>query len=129
MDIRDFFIKDFEKTSEFLVSERFKDKEGNQIYFEIKPITYLENQEILKSSKDKNGNLNDALYRLRLVCKSVVSPNLRDSSLQEFYSALGEEKLLSKMLLAFEFENLASEVYKISGFNFSLNESVDHLKN
>lgn len=129
MDIRDFFVKDFETTKKVEISDRFQDKEGNRIDFEIKPITHEENLEVLKLCKDKNGVLNEEKYKIMLVCKSVIAPNLKDTELQKFYNVLGEEKVIAKMLLAFEFEKLASEVYKASGFDFSLEQSVDHLKN
>lgn len=129
MNVYDFFKIDLNKTEKVCISERFKDNDGNDVLFEIMPISAEENQVINKLSKGKDGQVDLEKYRLMLVCKSVVYPKLDDSELQKFYGVLGKEKLISKMLLAGEYDKLVCEVMKISGFSEDFHKSVDYLKN
>ncbi len=128
MEIRDFFIEG-DITKKIKISDRFRDKENRELYFEIKPISASENFEILQTIKDKNGNYDNEKYKLKLISKSVLSPNLNDSELQSFYKALGSEMLISKMLFAGEYEILAKNVLEISGFSDNLEGLVNSLKN
>ncbi|MBJ6360426.1 phage portal protein [Paenibacillus sp. GCM10012307] len=124
-------------TEEFVVSERFKDKEGNPIPWQLRSITEDHNTEIRKAStkriKGKNGSYsvetNQEEYVARLVTASVVYPELKDPELQKSYNTVGAESLLRKMLLPGEFGVLLKKVQELNGFDRDMSELVDEVKN
>lgn len=126
-----------EATEQFVVSERFKDKEGQPVSWQLRSMTEAENEECRKSAtrkvKGKNGSYtaetNTDEYLAKLVVSSIHYPNLKDAELQKSYSVLGAENLLRKMLRPGEYASLVQRVQDINGFNQGLNELADEVKN
>ncbi|WP_270166102.1 phage tail assembly chaperone [Paenibacillus sp. SYP-B4298] len=126
-----------ETTEEYIVSNRFKDEEGNPIPWKLRSITEDQNAEIRKAStrrqKGKNGSYtletNQEEYVAKLVAASVVYPELKDLELQKSYSTIGAESLLRKMLLPGEFGGLLKRVQELNGFEQELGDMVDEVKN
>lgn len=128
MDIKNFF-KPTEITREIEISDRFCDENGEICKFLIKSLSEIENEDIKKLCFDVNGNFDAQKYLAKLVCKSVIKPNLASSELQALYGVLGQEKLLKTMLLSGEYAFLCSKVQEICGFTQNFFENVDFLKN
>ena len=131
MDIKDFF-REPTKLTKVVVSDRFKDKDGNKIPFEIMPIDENKNEQIKLQCERISGNekvFDDNLYITKLVCECVVSPDLDSSELQTNYNVLGREKLIKSMLYAGEFSNLVKYVEEICGFNSDILEDIKKIKN
>lgn len=128
MDIRNFF-KPCEITKKIKISDRFTDENQENSEFIIKSITEIENDDIKKQCFDKNGVFDAQKYQAKLVCKSIISPDLSNSELQAYFGVLGEEKVIKTMLLSGEYAFLVKEIEKISGFNEEIFKSVDFLKN
>ncbi|NQX45347.1 phage portal protein [Paenibacillus tritici] len=126
-----------EATEEFIVSKRFKDKEGKPLPWKLRSITEDENQELRKAAMKKVKGRNGAYtpefdsneYLAKMVGASVVYPNLKDAELQKSYSVRGAEALLRKMLLPGEFTALMEHVNALNGYDQDLNELVDDVKN
>lgn len=124
-------------TEEFIVSSRFKDKDGNPVPWKLRSMTEDENQECRKAAtrkvKGKNGiytpeiDAND--YMAKLMTASVEYPDLKNAELQRSYGVLGAEALLRKMLLPGEFAALGERVQTLNGFATDMNELVDEVKN
>ncbi|QWU15643.1 Phage XkdN-like tail assembly chaperone protein, TAC [Paenibacillus sophorae] len=124
-------------TEEFIVSTRFKDKDGKPAAWKLRSMTEDENQECRKAAtrkiKGKNGvytpeiDAND--YMAKLMTASVVYPDLKNAELQRSYGMLGAEALLRKMLLPGEFAALGERVQALNGFGTDMNELVDDVKN
>ncbi|MNB86508.1 Phage XkdN-like protein [compost metagenome] len=124
-------------TEEFIVSSRFKDKDGNPVPWKLRSMTEDENQECRKAAtrkvKGKNGiytpeiDAND--YMAKLMTASVEYPDLKNAELQRSYGVLGAEALLRKMLLPGEFAALGERVQMLNGFATDMNELVDEVKN
>lgn len=127
MDISYFFNKPIDISKEVFISNRFKDKQGVAMPFIIKPITEAENEMLRISSRDLEGRLDYDKYLLKLVASCIASPNLQDSNLQKSYGVLGEEKVLSAMLLAGEYALLLENVQNICGFDTP--SKVEEIKN
>ncbi len=115
-----------------VVSERFKEP------FVIRALSEVENARIRKScqtikyfgkKEGKQETIDRALYVLKLVCESVVSPNLKDHELQEAWEVMTDVDLLQKMLLPGEYADLSIAVQELNGFDLSDNDLQDEAKN
>jgi superfamily I DNA/RNA helicase len=121
---------------EFVVSEDFKDQEGNVVPFQIKPIgfgqfsaireqnskTEVNNKQIIKKT-------NEGATTLALCAKSIVHPDLKSAELQDFYGVMTEVDLIDAMLDFKEIEKLAEKIMEISGLQQDVNELKDEAKN
>ena len=122
---------------EFVVSERFKDENGNPIPWKIRALTEAENEEIRRAStqyvKGKNGQripeTKPEVYLAKIAAASVLFPDLKDTELQRSYGVLGAEDLLKKMLLAGEYAALIQKVQEINGFDKDLESKIEEVKN
>ncbi|MEC0269414.1 phage tail assembly chaperone [Paenibacillus anseongense] len=137
-DISVFFAGNVEvKTQEdFIVSPRFKDKEGKPVPWVIQSITEEENDVIRKSATkvtrvkgQTQSEINQTEYIAKLVVASVAFPNLKAAELQQSYGVLGAEALVKKMLLSGEYAQLIMKVQEINGFDRDMNELVEDAKN
>lgn len=124
-------------TEDFVVSERFKDKDGNPVPWKLRGLTEEENEQCRKQAtrkvKGRNGiqipETDTEEYLAKLVVASVVFPNLKDEKLQDSYGVRGAENVVRKMLLAGEYAGLVQKVQEINGFDKSMNDLVDEVKN
>lgn len=120
---------------EFVVSDRFKDENGNPIPWKIRALSEAENAEIRKAAtkKIKSGGqfiyqFDPEEYAAKVVAASVVFPDLKNAELQKSYGVIGEVELLQRMLLAGEYTKLMRKVQEINGFE-DIQELVDEVKN
>lgn len=115
---------------EVVISKRFKDKNGDPIPFEIKPIPTSKIRKLRKSAmRYINGKVNvdiDVLNQL-MVIESLVYPDLKNEDLQQKFGIMGEEALLDAMLLPGEFDDLTTQVTELCGYNGA--ELVEEAKN
>jgi len=139
MDLSVFFMENAQAMAqeEITVSERFRDGAGEPARFLLRAVTEAENTDIRracrKKVKGKNGVFStetDAdLYLSKLAAACVVRPDLKDAALQRSWGVLGDDALLRRMLSAGEFAYLLSKVQEICGFDLTLDEMKDELKN
>lgn len=126
-----------EEVEAFVVSDRFKDKEGNPIPWNLRSISASEDEECRKAAtrrvKAKGSQstveTNSDEYLAKMAVSCVVHPNLKDAELQSSYGVLGAENLLRKMLLSGEYIGLIQKVQEINGFDRDINELVEEVKN
>lgn len=112
-----------------VVSERFKDKDGNVTPFIIKPLT----QEVcdaiqrtcVKNDKKGNSTFDRIKYVNEITAAAVVFPDLQNAELQKTYGVMGEVSLLKKMLYTNEYGTLVEEVQNLSG----MDDGFEDLKN
>lgn len=106
--------------------------------FVIKTITNSENnrlrEECTTYTKDRNGirkpSVDSTMYQRKLIVSAVVTPDLQNSELQEYYhTAPSAEDTLDAMLLAGEFLTLQQAVLEFSGFNEDIEDLKDEVKN
>lgn len=109
---------------EVVISDRFKDEDGNVVPFRIKAITQEENDLISKKatkSYKENGQryeyLDSVDYCRRLVVASTVDPDFRDKELCEGYGVLDPLQVPGKMLFSGEYAKLLQEIKALSGFD------------
>jgi hypothetical protein len=135
------FMKENKKVKEnakYPASSAFTDDEGKTLEWEIKPLTTAENENIreecVKQTRDKNGRikseLNTNLYILKVICASVVFPNLNDKKLQDSYGVMSPEELILSMIdNPGEYDEFGAFIMKYNGFNKSVNEDIEEAKN
>jgi hypothetical protein len=124
-------------TEEYIVSARFRNKEGEPVNWELRSMSEAENEDCRKAAtkrvKTKNGaympetNYDD--YLAKLTVSSIIYPNLKDAELQQSYGVLGAEALLRRMLLPGEYASLVQKVQELNGYDKDMNELVDEVKN
>lgn len=118
---------------EVAVSKRIVDEQGNLLKFKIKPMLneqYLEYQNQCTIPK-KGGKIefNTKRFNQLVILNHTVEPNFRSAELVHQAGCSTPEQLLNKMLLAGEIQVLAEQIRIISGFEDSLDDLVEEVKN
>lgn len=120
-------------TKEVVVSKRLKDEDGNLYKFTIKPMLqeeYLTYQEQCTIAK-KGGKIefNTKRFNQLLILNHTINPNFRDAEFLQKANCVRPEQALNKFLLSGEIQNLAEQIRIVSGFEDSLDDLVDEVKN
>lgn len=113
------------QTKEVIVSERFKGEDGKVLPFKIKVIDQDENDRLINAStttrRQKNGQvtkeLSSTMYSRRLILACVVTPDLRDTELCEYYKCIDPLDVPGKMLSSGEYGTLIDAITELNGFN------------
>ena len=95
------------------ISSRFIGEDNNAIKWEIRPITQMKNEEILKACGFLQQTDAKKQYEELLLAEAVVFPNLHDMKLQDSYGVMGSQKLLTVMLTPGEYEHLKEVVQEL----------------
>ena len=115
------------------ISNRFKDKNGDNLKFKIKPISFEELNRLKRKATfiDKNGQAIIDEGKLNTLCiiESTLEPSFKDIKSMEKLNINTPEQYLNKVLLAGEIERLIKEILVISGFMESIDELVCDIKN
>lgn len=115
------------KTKDVVISNAFKDEAGNPIPWKIKALNVEQIQAVAKASLT-HGHLDQQKNQVNMLVASVVSPNLRNAELQDFYEVTNEADLLKAMLLPTEYAKLYEEVVAINELQTE-EEAVKEAKN
>ena len=120
-----------------VVSDRFRDENGNPAEWEIKAVTPKEDEDIRKSCTKKvqmkkgqfqtETDVDKYVGKLAVAC--TVYPNLNDAELQDSYGVMGADELLKTMLLPGEYADYLAKVQEVCGFDITQGELVDEVKN
>lgn len=145
-DLDLFFAENVEEPKEvqYVVSKRFKDKNGKPVKWTLKPLSETENAEIKKECHKRvrvpgqrgvyQDSFDQQLYTNLLVTRTVKYPNLGDAALQDSWSKktgrkiMDEADLIQTMLLSGEFDSLSIKCQELAGY-IDLNEVADEAKN
>lgn len=116
------------------VSERFCDENGQPVLWELRAVTAEENEYLIRKNlrwDEKRGEnrLDVTAYKNDFAACGVVQPDLESEALQRHYGVMGASALLKKMLLAGEFAALYTLVSRLSGFETTLTQEADEVKN
>lgn len=126
------------ENKKIVVSNRFKDKDGKPVEWEIRSISADEDEAIRKSctkripivgkknqfTQDFDGNG----YLAKLAAKAVVFPDLNNAELQNSYGVMGAENLIRVMLYKDEFDLLTEHLVGATETE-DINELTDEAKN
>lgn len=109
-------------TREVMVSDRFKDENGEAQPFVIQAIGQDENERLADMSRVEQpvsgmpiNALDNVAYTRRLLKACVKDPDLSDSELCKYYGTMDPEEVLGKMLSIGEYQLLTEEVLNING--------------
>lgn len=95
------------------ISSRFIGEDKNAVEWEIRPITQMKNEEIIKACGVLQQKDAKKHYEEMLLAEAVVFPNLHDMQLQDSYGVMGSQKLLTVMLTPGEYEHLKEVVQEL----------------
>jgi hypothetical protein len=124
----------------YAATKSLTDENGKPLEWVIKPLSTRENDSIRDDCmievpvKGKPNmyrpKLNSSKYLAKMICASVVEPNLYDKELQDSYGVMTPEDLIKEMIDdPGEYNAFANFIQDFNGFNVSLEEKVDEAKN
>lgn len=126
------------ENKKIVVSNRFKDKDGKPVEWEIRSISAEEDEGIRKACTKKVpviGKKNQFTqdfdangYLAKLAAKAVIFPDLNDAELQNSYGVMGAEQLIKVMLYKDEFDYLTEQLVGATETE-DVNELIDEAKN
>lgn len=127
------------KTVAYKATKSLLDEDGEPLLWTLKPITSKMNDEIREDCTTEvqikgkanmyRQKVNSTKYVSRMICKTVVEPDLYDKELQDSYGVMTPEELLQAMVDdPGEYNDLATQVQEVNGFT-SMEELVDTAKN
>ena len=124
----------------FAATKSLLDEEGNPLKWTIKPLTTKENErirddcmiEVPVTGKPNmfRPKLDTSKYMSKILCASVVEPNLFDKDLQDSYGVMTPEDLLKEMIDdPGEYTTFMTFIQEFNGFNTTLEDKVEEAKN
>ena len=111
-------IKPEEITEEIVVSERFKDKDGNVIPFKIRALTKGKVEQLARKCRAKHAGKDfdiDVELGNAMIVEATVRPDFKNAELCNAYGTLDPIEVVAKMLLFGEANKLADAIAKLSG--------------
>lgn len=132
--------KILKENTTYAATKSLLDEDGKPLLWTIKPLTSKDNEEIRESCTidvpitGKPGafrpKLNTTKYLARMICASVVEPNLYDAELQDSYDVKTPEDLVMAMVDdPGEYQDFIAFIQKFNGFTESMDELVEEAKN
>ena len=137
------FLKQNKKArenTEYAATKSLCGEYGETLKWTIKPLTPREHESIREACTidvpitGKPGmyrqKLDTAKYISKLICASVVEPNLYNKELQDSYGAMTPEELVLEMIdNPGEYSEFAEFVQQFNGFDETLQDKVNEAKN
>lgn len=116
---------------EVVISNRFRDEQGNPVPFKIRAITQEENDALVRAATKveiKGGRrveyLDSVDYARRLVVASTVSPDFSSKEMCDAYGVVSPLLVPGKMLLVGEYNQLMAEITSLSGLDAGMEDEV-----
>ncbi|WP_066505561.1 phage tail assembly chaperone [Abyssisolibacter fermentans] len=138
MSLKAFFAENVERPEPIkrIISNRFKDEQGNPIAWEFTPVGEKRSKQLRKEAtkevKIKKNVYKDQTdyeqYLLKLAVETITYPDLHDKALQDSYGVMGAESLLQEMLISGEYTQLIQIINEVNKFD-SEPELVNEAKN
>lgn len=124
----------------FPATKSLVDEDGKPLEWTIRPLSTKENDNIQDDCmidvpvKGKPNvyrpKLNTSKYIAKMLCASVVEPNLYDKELQDSYGVMTPEDLLKEMVDdPGEYREFVSFVQQFNGFTNTFEDKVEEAKN
>lgn len=124
----------------FPATKSLVDEDGKPLEWTIRPLSTRENDNIQDDCmidvpvKGKPNvyrpKLNTSKYIAKMLCASVVEPNLYDKELQDSYGVMTPEDLLKEMVDdPGEYREFVSFVQQFNGFTNTFEDKVEEAKN
>lgn len=125
-----------ENTKEIVISDRFRDEEGNVVPFRIRTISQDENTALNRKAQktdvirgQKVQGYDNIKYSYLLVVACTVQPDFRDSELCRAYGTMDPQEVPGKMLTPGEFARLTDAIMDFNGFTEAAEAEEEEAKN
>lgn len=132
MDNIKYFLKSNKKQRKnefFPITNDLVDGDGNVLEWELKPLT-TDEIEALRIEVTKKGNYDQNKYIRKLICSSVIVPNLNNIQLQDSYGVKSAEELITKILdCPGDYYKLVEKVLKLSKLDETFADKIAEAKN
>jgi len=117
--------------NEIVVSDRFRNDDGDIFKFKIKAMTQNSFEDVKKKAAfgRTNSDIDEDILNCFIVIENTVEPSFKDSESLKLLGCSSPKQYLNKVLLSGEISFLAEEIIKLSGFNRSFDELVEDVKN
>lgn len=129
----------FAASKRFLSDELDDKGKRKPMEWEIKTITGTEDEALRKSCAKRvpipgkknqyQKEIDYDMYLGKLAVACTVFPDLNNKKLQDSYHVMGAEALLKTMLTPGEYADYLTKVQKVCGFDTTLQDEVDEVKN
>lgn len=124
----------------FAASRRFLSPDKKKpMEWEIKAISSTEDEALRKACTKRvpvpgkknqfQRELDADAYLGKLAVACTVFPNLNDKELQDSYKVMGGDALLKAMLTPGEYADYLTKIQEVCGFDETLQDEVDEVKN
>lgn len=137
------FLKGNKKTRstiKYAATSTLCDENGEPLEWELKAVTTEENDKIRDACSYEvpitgkpnmfRTKMNTSKYIAKMICASVVFPDLNNKELQDSYGVMTPEDLLKQLVdIPAEYDDLAKKIQKFNGFDVSLSDKVETAKN
>lgn len=137
------FLKSNKKeksVTEYAATKSLCDEDGNPVKWTIRPISTKENDairdectidvQVTGKSNVYRPKLVTSKYVAKLICATVIMPDLNDKDLQDSYGVMSAEELLREMVDdPGEYSEFARFVQNFNGFNETVSDKVNDAKN
>ncbi len=115
---------------EVIISDRFKDENGELFKFKIKAMTQSVFEDIKrKASFGKNDSFNEDVLNSFIVIENTVEPSFKDAESLKELGCSSPRQYLNMVLLSGEISSLADEIISLSGFDRSVEDLAGDVKN
>lgn len=120
-------------TAEVVISDRFKDGNGNLLKFRIRAMSSDEFEDCRKKSMTFTGKRRSVEVDMRklnnaIVIGHTIEPNFKDAESIKQLGCATPEQYMNKVLLPGEILELSSQIQQLSGFK-DMDELVEEAKN
>lgn len=120
-------------TDDVVVSQRFKDKDGNILKFKIKAMSPAEHADLHKkcTTMRKGGKMDfdSRKFTTSSVIENTLEPDFKDAESIKKMGCSTPEQYLNKVLLVGEMYTLSTAINELSGFEASMEDLVEEAKN
>ena len=123
----------------FAASRRFLSPDKKPMEWEIKAISSTEDEALRKACTKRvpvpgkknqfQRELDADAYLGKLAVACTVFPNLNGKELQDSYKVMGGDALLKAMLTPGEYADYLTKIQEVCGFDETLQDEVDEVKN
>lgn len=124
----------------YAATKSLTDENGKPLLWTLRPVSSRENEEIRDECVDnepvkgKAGQYRPVFrtsqYVARLICASIVEPNLNNKELQDSYGVMTPEELLFEMVdNPKEYQDFAAFVQNFNGFGETIDDKISEAKN